>query len=86
MPDCVIGMLRHSAEPHKAGHVCKQVQAEKAAWALAREAGLDLVAINPSLVLGPVLSSQGDSTSIQMMKVGHPSFCIRRSLGGLVHA
>ncbi len=79
-------MWTHNAESHKAGPVCKQVQAEKAAWALAREAGLDLVAINPSLVLGPVLSSQGDSTSIQMMKVGHPSFYIRRALGGWVHA
>ncbi len=48
---------------------CAQTEAEKAAWALAKEAGLDLVVINPSLVLGPVLTNRADSTSIQMMKV-----------------
>ncbi len=46
-----------------------QAQAERAAWDLAKEAGLDLVTINPSLVLGPVLTSRADATSIILMKV-----------------
>ena len=49
--------------------VCLQAQAERAAWDMAKEAGLDLVTINPSLVLGPVLTSRADATSIILMKV-----------------
>lgn len=48
---------------------CLQAQAERAAWDMAKEAGLDLVSINPSLVLGPVLTSRADATSIILMKV-----------------
>ena len=38
---------------------------------MAKEAGLDLIVINPSFVLGPVLTNQAFSTSIQLMKVHH---------------
>uniref|UniRef100_A0A803MU13 Uncharacterized protein n=1 Tax=Chenopodium quinoa TaxID=63459 RepID=A0A803MU13_CHEQI len=35
---------------------------EKAAWEVAKESGLDLVAVNPSFVVGPLLTSQPTST------------------------
>lgn len=40
--------------------------AERAAWEFAREAGLDLVAVNPGLVLGPLLGP-GLASSVQLM-------------------
>lgn len=36
--------------------------AEKAAWEVAKERGLDLVVVNPSFVVGPLLSPQPSST------------------------
>ena len=42
--------------------------AERKAWALAEELKLDLVTINPSYVLGPVLSKRDDSSSLTMVK------------------
>ncbi|KNA10778.1 hypothetical protein SOVF_141130 [Spinacia oleracea] len=35
---------------------------EKAAWEVAKESGLDLVAVNPSFVVGPLLTSRPTST------------------------
>ncbi|KAK9908632.1 hypothetical protein WJX75_000697 [Coccomyxa subellipsoidea] len=49
-------------------YMYSKTQAEKAAWEMAKEAGLDLIVINPSFVLGPVLTNQAFSTSIQLMK------------------
>ncbi|CAL8462007.1 g1538 [Coccomyxa elongata] len=49
-------------------YMYSKAQAERAAWDMAKEAGLDLVTINPSLVLGPVLTSRADATSIILMK------------------
>ena len=42
--------------------------AEREAWKLAKEHGLDLVAILPNFVLGPVISSRADGTSVGYMK------------------
>jgi len=41
-----------------------KVEAEKAAWAFAKEHKIDLVTICPSFVLGPPLSARTDSTSV----------------------
>ncbi|MFF0269895.1 SDR family oxidoreductase [Kribbella sp. NPDC004536] len=41
--------------------------AEKAAWELATEAGLELVSINPDLVVGPLLHAEG-RTSIELIR------------------
>jgi nucleoside-diphosphate-sugar epimerase len=41
--------------------------AERAAWDFAREAGLELVAVNPGLVLGPLLGP-GVGTSVQIVQ------------------
>lgn len=46
-----------------------QTEAEKAAWAIAKEAGLHLVTINPTFVLGPVIGRRADATSILDFKV-----------------
>ena len=43
--------------------------AEKEAWKIAKEHGLDLVTIHPVFVVGPVLSDRTDATSVQMIKV-----------------
>jgi len=43
--------------------------AEKEAWRIAKEHGLDLVTIHPVFVVGPVLSDRTDATSVQMIKV-----------------
>jgi nucleoside-diphosphate-sugar epimerase len=42
--------------------------AEREAWKIAGEHGLDLVTINPSLVIGPPASSRVDGTSIGGVK------------------
>ena len=36
-----------------------QVQAEKAAWKFAEDHNIDLVTIQPSVIIGPVLSARG---------------------------
>ena len=46
-----------------------QTVAEKEAWRLAKEEGLDLVAVLPNFVLGPVVSSRADGTSVGFLKV-----------------
>eukprot|EP00899_Mesostigma_viride_P007394 jgi/Mesvir1/16656/Mv10193-RA.1 len=43
-------------------------RAEQAAWELAAAHGIDMVAINPTFVLGPVYSQRLDSTSVKAMK------------------
>ena len=43
--------------------------AEKEAWKIAEQHGLDLVTIHPVFVVGPVLSSRTDETSVQMIVV-----------------
>ena len=47
-----------------------QVQAERAAWELATELGIDLVTINPTMITGPVTNTRGgfsvDSIKVQL--------------------
>jgi hypothetical protein len=45
-----------------------QTMAEREAWRLAKEHGLDLVAILPNFVLGPALSSRSDGLSMGFLK------------------
>lgn len=45
-----------------------KVQAEQAAWEVAREQGLDLVTILPEFIMGPVISRRTDATSLGYMK------------------
>lgn len=45
-----------------------KTEAEKAAWAISKQEGLDLVTINPTFVLGPVIGSRADATSITLFK------------------
>ena len=47
-----------------------QTEAEKAAWAISKAEGFELVTINPTFVLGPVISDRADATSILSFKVG----------------
>lgn len=47
--------------------------AEKAAWALAREHGVDLVTIHPVFVVGPAISKRTDATTVAMFIVRSPS-------------
>ncbi|KAJ4755004.1 Cinnamoyl-CoA reductase [Rhynchospora pubera] len=42
--------------------------AEKEAWAVAREQGVDLVVVNPVLVLGPLLQSTVNASTAHIMK------------------
>jgi nucleoside-diphosphate-sugar epimerase len=46
----------------------RQVLAEREAWKLAEAAGLDLVAVLPNFVLGPVLSSRSSGLSVGFIK------------------
>ena len=46
-----------------------QTLAEREAWKLAKEQDLDMVAILPNFVLGPVISSRADGTSVGFLKV-----------------
>ncbi|PSC68689.1 diaminohydroxyphosphoribosylaminopyrimidine deaminase [Micractinium conductrix] len=45
-----------------------KVQAEKAAWEVAEREGLHLVTILPEFIMGPVLSSRTDATSMGYLK------------------
>lgn len=54
--------------------VRRQTVAEQEAWKLAEQHGFDLVTIQPSFVIGPVLSRRQDATSIKTLKASfaHP--------------
>lgn len=54
------------------GAVCK-TSAERAAWALARDRGLDLVVINPATVVGPLSANTTPSSLISHLKEGRQS-------------
>lgn len=64
-----------SSTPEGGAYFVSKVQAEKAAWELAKAEGLDLVVIAPNFVMGPVTSSHTSGTSIGFFKAwleGHP--------------
>ncbi len=46
-----------------------QTEAEKAGWEFSKKEGVSLVCINPTFVLGPVVSKRVDATSIMHFKV-----------------
>lgn len=50
-------------------HVHAQTKAEQAAWAIAKEHGLDVVTILPNFVLGPVINDRIDGLSALFVKV-----------------
>ncbi|KAK9842550.1 hypothetical protein WJX81_005642 [Elliptochloris bilobata] len=56
-----------TAENGQAYHLSKAL-AEREAWELAEASGLDMVAILPNFVLGPVLSSRADGLSAGFVK------------------
>lgn len=60
-----------------------QTLAEKEAWKLAKKHGLDMVAVLPNFVLGPVISVRNDGTSVGYLKV--PSYMNRRTRLSLAH-
>lgn len=42
---------------------------EKDAWRLAKESGMDLVVVNPSFVVGPLLAPQPSSTLLMILRI-----------------
>lgn len=56
------------ATVEKDPYCVSKVQAEKLAWQMSKEHGFDLVVINPSLVLGTVISKRLDVLSTLTMK------------------
>ncbi len=60
--------------------------AEKAAWDFVKEKGLDMVVINPSLVIGPVLQASKNTSSETILEFldgkcpsHHPAYCWKHS-------
>ena len=45
-----------------------KVKAEKLAWELAKEHGIDLVTILPEFIMGPIISARTDGTSVGYLK------------------
>lgn len=43
--------------------------AEKEAWKIAKESGMDLVVVNPSFVVGPLLAPQPTSTLLMILSI-----------------
>ena len=43
--------------------------AEREAWQLAKESGLDLVVVNPSFVVGPLLAPQPSSSLLLILSI-----------------
>ena len=42
---------------------------EKEAWRVAKESGIDLVVVNPSFVVGPLLAPQPTSTLLLILSI-----------------
>jgi nucleoside-diphosphate-sugar epimerase len=53
--------------------VLSKTLAERAAWEIAKAEKLDLVTVNPSFVVGPMLSRRLDATSILQVKASVPT-------------
>ena len=63
-----------------------QVKSERHAWELAKEAGFELVVVNPGLFIGPPATSRAAGESLDLMKkifegsfVPYPICIVRRS-------
>ena len=69
-------------DPPEAYWVSK-VQAEKEAWALAAEHGVDLVTVLPEFIMGPLLTAAAAEASLSagFMKVSAARCCLRE--GGI---
>lgn len=52
---------------HSPAYAKSKTLAERAAWDFARESGIELVVVNPGMVLGPLLSS-GINTSVDIIR------------------
>eukprot|EP00930_Biecheleria_cincta_P035145 TRINITY_DN24204_c0_g2_i1.p1 TRINITY_DN24204_c0_g2~~TRINITY_DN24204_c0_g2_i1.p1 ORF type:complete len:508 (+),score=148.73 TRINITY_DN24204_c0_g2_i1:46-1569(+) len=50
------------------GYRVSKVRAERKAWELSKELNLEVACINPSFVIGPMLSNRSDGESINMIK------------------
>lgn len=42
---------------------------EREAWEIAKESGMDLVVVNPSFVVGPLLAPQPSSTLLMILSI-----------------
>ena len=63
-----------------------QVMAEKEAWKIAREHGVELVTIHPTFVIGPVLSARTDATSVKNITVSGGPHTGHLGLAPAVHS
>lgn len=54
-------------DPHTTAYYKSKTLAERAAWDYARQTGLELVTINPALILGPVLGERA-GTSVSLVR------------------
>jgi nucleoside-diphosphate-sugar epimerase len=50
-------------------YLVSKILAEDAAWKFAKEKGIDLVAINPSMVIGPLLQPTLNTSAGVILKV-----------------
>ena len=63
-----------------------KTSAERVAWEVAGAAGLELVTILPEFIMGPLISSRADGTSVGYMKVGGEFLdCPHSEAGGVHH-
>lgn len=53
---------------------------EREAWRIAEESGLDLVVVNPSFVVGPLLAPQPASTLLMILSIVKGYIILKNSL------
>jgi len=83
--EIVLPMLR-GPKPTPPYPAMWQVLAEREAWKLAEAAGLDLVAVLPNFVLGPVLSSRSSGLSVGFIKARTRLCAPCGGIAGRLHA
>jgi len=59
--------------------------AEKEAWRLAKEHGIDLVVVNPSFVIGPALGPRPTSTILIVLAMLKGRLCVLFVWAGLAY-
>lgn len=80
-------------------YVLSKTLAEEAAWKFTKEKGIDMVAINPAMVIGPLLQPTLNTSAAAILNIinGKTSYfihntwnaiirCLCYNVGGLVHA